>query len=335
MSVIVQVNELYDRYNDFKFGDVGRDIDTGEISYYCSMEQDGSFCMNNYLRKFDPGDPNEQCLARYMRHSRYNRDTYSKELPSELMPLVSDLIDKHIGYNKKMGYPVDMALHNKKTLSINYDSGISLFSNVALGGEYIPVENKLYMSVTDSEWKYATADEKEAFADTLLHELGHMKVSSVIFDAEESILRLQTGFLRPVAEVKPVTTREGDIFLKFESTNGKNKGEEILEEVFNDLECGEIKPDYKPKYPQFGALLDKISDGRLRRARYTKGINEYYRSMSDVINSREKADELLKAMFDSVFSYNREEAEERAFEILEEYIQVKGKRSHIENVFTI
>ena len=262
----------------------------------------------------------------------------TKNLPHELVNLIPKLVKSHIDYNTRMGYPTDIALHNIKTLKIQYETGRNMYGEPDFIGQYTSVNNIMSLAISADEWKQMSPKKRNYAVSVLLHELGHMKISTAKFNEVDNELTIQIGFSKQVIKVQPISTQEEDTFLKWQSrrdTKVAFSGEYILEEIFNDLECGEIDPNFTPSlHPQFGLLLDKISDGKLRIARYTIGIEEYYRSLCAVIPSREKANELLSAMYNTVFGHDCKKAKKRALQLLSEYIQTKERSCLIDEPHT-
>lgn len=318
MSIIIEQEILRDYYSDVEFGYVGKNIETGETIYYIHMTPEGLKRGYEYLRRFNPFVRNIPPIEYYTMHCKYNTRYVPKDFTIETK-LARKFIQEHIVYNKKMGYPTQMAEQNMQTLSLGQDPNVTLFGFVGYSGRYNPILNQLLITKMNKDISDLSSDEREKLEDTILHETGHLKAANIKIDFENNEIEIQQGFIRRKIKIQQVVTQEGDIFIKIGRIKENDKREQTLEEIFNELDCIEINPKYRCSYPQYGRMLDKITSGKLRKARYTIGLEEYYRIMYS-IGSISKAKELLECMTESIFGCSgKDNSKIRAFELLEEY----------------
>lgn len=331
----MQINNLYDNYHEFDFGYIGKDLETGEIKYFTIYGKDGKYYGRNYIREFDPNNVDSDFLSMNLYHCcNYRRVDFSEDLPIELKSISDKLAYEHFKYNVKNNLPTDILLKNKKNLSIDYENDMTLFGGNNFSGEYIPVENKINMTVTKDDWKNITQEEKRFFISVLQHEFGHMKASTYKFDENKNLVNVQTGFYRQNIDVIPIKTCEGNIFLKFGNNHREKRYDmaleklKILEETFNDLDCIKMNPEYIGVYPKFALKLYLLSDGKLAMARYTNGVDEYYSSMMGIIDDYYKADKLLCAMASTVYGYyNKKESQKEVDSLFSEYVRAKKNKT--------
>lgn len=299
MKYIIQIGALYDKHYKMVFGYVGKDLETGEIHYYAKYDNLGHYssdCLSEFnINQMDYSEP----LLRHLSYCDYIKDKEMvRELPKEILTLTFEMINKHLVYNKENGYPIEFLTNNSSNLSVEYTSALSLFSDAEFSGRYVPVQNTIDIPITASEWENYGDQEKKTAKDTLLHETGHLKVSTHRLDIPNKLLNIRTGFYNSTVNLEPVVLANGDIFLKPNRNNilDDDYGR-ILEEIMNDFDCIQINPNFNPVYPNVGHMLNELCDGRLQMARYyDDGIEELYDSLFKLIESRDMVDELLESI---------------------------------------
>lgn len=131
---------------------------------------------------------------------------------------------------------------------------------------------------------------------SLLFGLGEIKVSSITIDEQMKKVKVKVGFYEESFNIEDTKlTEDGDNFIFISPTYIKqtNQGE-ILELIFNDLECREIDKEYNSVIKQtYGPLLDFITDGKLREARYNGGISDFHKVLFEIIPDVNVSEELL------------------------------------------
>ena len=299
MKYIIQIGVLYDKHYKMVFGYVGKDLETGEIHYYAKYDNLGHYSPN-CLSEFNINrmDYSEQ-LSRNLRYCDYIKaNEMISELPKEILPLTSKMINKHLIYNKENGYPIEFLTNNSSNLSVEYTSDLSLFGGAEFSGRYVPVQNTIDIPITANEWNNYSDQQKKAVGDMLLHETGHLKVSTHRLDMSNKQLNIRTGFYSSTINVVPIVLANEDIFLKPNENNIlDNAYGRILEEIMNDFDCIQINPNFNPIYPNVGHVLNELCDGRLQVARYyDDGIEELYERLFKLIESRDMVDELLESI---------------------------------------
>lgn len=294
MKHIIEIGLLYDKHIRMNFGSVGKDLETGEIHFYTKYDKSGHYIPNG-LFEFNINQKGYcEDLSRNLSCCHYIKDKDNAGLlPKEILPLTYEMINKHLTYNKENGYPIEYLTKNSSDLSVEYTSSLALFDDSEFSGIYSSLLNTILIPITASEWNHYTDQEKKNAKDTLLHETGHLKVSTHKLDMENKQLIAKTGFLTSFTYVEPIVLPNGDIYLTSVDSLD-NDYERILEEVMNDYDCKKINPDFYPVYPNVGHILNELCDGRLQMARYyDDGIEELYESLFKLDNSRDMADELL------------------------------------------
>ncbi len=330
MKYIIQIGTLYDNYNDMDFGYIGKDLKTGEIHYYAMYDNQGNYS-SHCVTEFDINQENNwENLDWHLYHCNYKKDkkTTSNELPGEILSLIPEMINIHLIYNKENGYPIEFLTNNSTSLSIEYVNNFSLFGDLGFSGRYIPVQNVIEIPITNNEWDNYSDYEKKDAKDVLLHETGHLKVSSHKLDMINKQLNVRTGFFSQVIKVEPIVLDNGDIFFRSNKINALNDdNSRILEEVMNDFECMQINPDFNPVYPNVGYMLNELCDGRLQMARYyDDGIEELYESLSKIIKSRDMVDKLLESIecTSKSYDFNYEENNSHMMKLLKQYQIIKS-----------
>lgn len=330
MNYIIQIDNLYDYYNNMNFGYIGKDLNTGKIHYYSKYDRNGNYSFKNII-EFDIKNTKKSnsYLARHLQNCHYikNKESTNK-IPLDINNLSNKVIQKHLMYNKKEKYPLDTLIKNSKNLTYKYVPGFYLLSPEEYLGSYIPIENIIEIPLNKEKYEKFKIEEKNQLEDVLLHEIGHLKVSTHLLDLKNKLLKVRTGFYTSHVIIEPILLNNQDIFLKFvESKDLYSSGiDRILEEVMNDYECKKIKNNFNITYPNVGNELNNLCDGRLQKARYYEdGIEELYDSLTRIINSRELVTELLNIINEvsNSSSFQFEKNNNQMIKILTKYKEKK------------
>lgn len=321
MSKIIQIEKLHDNYHYMDFGYVGVDLETKEIKYYSFYNSNQEYNSNS-LYEFDPNNiENGSSIAWHMYHCSYNRPSLSDQLPDELVQLAQLFITRHREYNINNHYPVQNIDQNSINLSIQYRSNFSLFGNSGFSALYIPINNIIGLTTDKTKWNRLSSEQKEDAKNSLIHEIGHMKASNYKLDEDNNILHVKTGFYWSAIQLEPITLENGDIFYKIVKVPDKwqNCNEKALEEMINDLDCSFAFDIFKGSYPKLGAKLNDLCDKKLTFARYDKGIEQFYTSLKEIIDSQDLASELLEHIGNSIYGYDPEDSKNKALQLIKKY----------------
>ena len=327
MANIVQIDKLYDRYHEMTFGYVGVNLETSEIKYY-SFYNHRDHYNPGMLYEFDINNFNSQQLVRHMRYCSYDRPSFSSALPQELKSVVYKVMDIHKNFNIKNGYPTTDLDFNMNNLSIKCINIFNLFGgNNSFSGRYSPVANVIELINNNHDYECMTAEERLKQNNVLAHEIGHMKVTRCKLDEKNKKLLVRIGFYNAEIKLQPLMLENGDIFYKTDNISEKNVNQEgrTLEELINDVDCSNAFSAYIGNYPKLGKPLNDLCNGRLLMARYTNGIDKYYSSLKNIINSDDLATELLENLSESIYGSEPERAEEKAIQLIKIYQNKKVK----------
>lgn len=325
MSKIIQINELYDKYHRINFSYVGIDLETKEIKYYAHYNSKREY-YGNLLFEFDPSNlDNESPISWHMHHCTFKRTSLSDKLPDELVELSICFINKHKEYNINNNYPIQNIDENLINLSLQYRSNFSLFGGTGFSAIYIPVDNIIGLTIDKTNWDSLSYDIRDSYINSLIHEIGHMKVSNWKLDETTNILSVKTGFYWNEVELNPIMLENGDIFYKIAKTpkERKNYNQEALEEIMNDFDCSLAFSSFNGKYPKLGKRLNDLCDEKLTYARYGIGIEELYTGLQKIIDSRDLVDELLEYISDSIYGYDTEMSGKKALQLIKKYEESK------------
>lgn len=325
MSKIIQIDNLYDKYHKIDFGYVGIDLETKEIKYYSPYNSKQEYCVNS-LYEFDPSNlDGKSSVSWHMYHCTYKRPSLSDELPEELVRLTKNFINHHKEYNLNNNYPIQNIDENVINLSLQHRSNFSLFGGAEFSAIYIPVENIIGLATDKTKWDSLSDDKRDGFKNSLIHEIGHMKVSNCKLDETTNILSVRTGFYWSEIELKPIMLENGDIFYRIIKVpeEWKNCNQKALEEIINDFDCSLAFSSFNGKYPKLGKRLNDLCNQKLTYARYGAGIEELYAGLQKIIDSRDLVDELLEYIGDSIYGYDTEISENKALQLIKRYEENK------------
>lgn len=325
MSQIIQINNLYDKYHEINFGYVGIDLETKEIRYYSHYNSKQEY-YGDSLYEFDPSNlDTESYISWHMYHCTYKRPLLSDKLPNELVELTKYFINHHKEYNINNNYPIQNIDENMINLSLQYRSNFSLFDSTEFSAIYIPVENIIELAVNKTKWEKQSDDNHDSFKNSLIHEIGHMKVSNYKLDETTNILSVKTGFYWREIELEPIRLENGDIFYKITKVleKSKNCNQKALEEIINDFDCSLAFSSFNGKYPKLGKRLNDLCNQKLTYARYGIGIEELYIGLQKIIDSRDLVDELLEYIGGSIYGYDTEISEKKALKLIKKYEENK------------
>ncbi|MDE6284372.1 MAG: hypothetical protein K2M17_01325 [Bacilli bacterium] len=318
MSKIIQIDTLYDIYHCIYFGYVGIDLETGKVRYFKNFSNDGKY-FSDKLWEFDMSKASaDPLLFTHLQYCNYYRLNYVNVLPLELKQQANILINRHASFNIENGLPTTYLDFNSQNLSIRYRK--------SRAPSYDYLENTIFLNTCKDRWKKMPDNLKKQAISSLIHELGHMKVRRYKLDEINNKLYLGTGFRNIEIDLSPTYLENGDIFYKStikEAELEKDLSERTLEEITNDLECSLAFPEFVGRYPKFGERLNKLCDNRILVARYYNGLEEYYNSLYEIINSKDLATELLESMRDSIYGDDTYHSEKRAYQLIKKYEEKK------------
>ncbi len=315
MSKIIQIKKLYDYYHDMCFGYIGMDLDTRKIRYYSHYNNKQKWCCN-ILYEFDPKKLQDDNIISWHMHYCKQKLTLIKSIPEELDLLIKSFLKQHRNYNITNNYSIENIDKNSVDLYLKCQSDFSLFSSLEYRAIYIPVLNVVELNCNKSTLDSLSQDDK----CSLIHELGHMKVSSYRLDEANNLLIVKTGFYLRKVVLEPTILENNDIFYKTLNTVPKeNNIEEALEEIINDLDCSLAFKSFKGNYPRLGNLLNGLCNGSLTYARYNGGLDKVYMELQKIIDSRDLAHELLVHIGDSIYGCNPEISENKALQLIKKY----------------
>lgn len=325
MSKVIQIDNLYDKYHSITFGYVGIDLETKEIKYYSHYNSKQEY-YGDSLYEFDPSNlDTESSISWHMHHCTYKRPPISNELPDELVAFTKYFINQHKEYNIKNNYSIKNIEENVINLSLQYRSNFSLFGGARFSAIYIPVENIIGLAINKTEWGMLSNDKCDNFKNSLIHEIGHMKVSNYKLDETSNILFVKTGFYWSEIELKSIILENGDIFYKIAKVpkEWENRNQKALEEIMNDFDCSLAFSSFNGNYPKLGKRLNDLCNQKLTYARYGIGIEELYTGLQKIIDSRDLVDELLEYIGDSIYGYDKEISENKALQLIKKYEENK------------
>lgn len=319
MANILHIKNL--NYNNSLFGIAGIDVDTGIIKYYFFLDND--CCYEGDNLHFVDIDSLPNCMLKFWIEGReLKRYDEVEKLPDELKPFVSKYVTLHRNYNIQNGFSNKELNANIKNLEICFseepdDKVFEVSGRYNSPANFISIViNRLQDSLTEHQ--------KKLEQDVLLHELGHLKVTKYSLDLVNMKLNGSIGFYNFEYKLQFICQIDDDYIYVGKKQN--EIGHTIaLEEIFNELECHFIKPNYGFCYPEYGIILKELSRGSLVNARHYHDTLEYFRVMKNIIDDENLAQELLDSMF---FSLNRSdiEARNKAFTLLKKYERAKLKK---------
>lgn len=255
----------------------------------------------------------------------YKRPSISDKLPDELVELTEYFINQHKTYNINNNYSIQNIDENVINLSLQYKSNFSLFGGTRFSAIYIPVENIIGLATNKTEWHRLSDNERDSFKNSLIHEIGHMKVSNCELNETTNILSVKTGFYWSDIELNPIMLENGDIFYKLTKVPNelKNCNQKALEEIINDFDCSLAFSSFNGNYPKLGKRLNDLCDQKLTYARYGIGIEALYTGLKKIIDSRDLVDELLEYISDSIYGYDTEISEFKSLQLIKKYEENK------------
>lgn len=329
MSKIIQINKLYDYNHAIPFGVVGIDLETKRIKYYSYYNEKEEYRPNG-LYEFYPDQLKENSIIKeHMRDKNYKKYNLFDQAPTSMAYLTIDLLNKHQEYNLEHHYPVNYLSQNRKNLSLKYITSWSTFERVQPSALYIPVENEIQVitprMMPDHE---ATEEEKIRIKNSLLHEIGHLKVTNYTINEEKNILHVKTGFYENNVKTRPIMLENNDIFYKIEQVPNAMDcyQERALEEIINDYDCSLVDPFYSGNYPKLGERLDRLCGNILLLSRYTKGADILYDHLYQIIPSNYLASELLEHIGNSIYGGDPKASENKAIQLIKKYENTLQKK---------
>ncbi|MDE6141835.1 MAG: hypothetical protein K2G03_04450 [Bacilli bacterium] len=323
MKKYIQVHTLTNDSCDLDFGYVAIDIETGEICYFTNFDQYGIYDPNE-LYLFDPYNISGD-LAWHMSCSYYPIAQISNDIHPEIIDFIKWSVNAHRTHNEENGYRTDLLDFNEKHLKVIYVPSYDLFDRED-AAFYVPVENRMTFHCDRLEYEDASKRKKNTEKSNVIHEVGHMKVSTFKIDGNK--LFIKTGFFPSEATLELITLRNGDIFYKImeEPKIGINLEKKALEEIINDTDCANIFPTYNRTYPHIGDVLNKLCDGKLPRFREEDdAFLAYFDYLKRVVGSKDLADEINGLIKDALFGRNRRKHEAKALKLIKQCEERKSK----------
>lgn len=322
MNKVIQIAKLYDSHHKINFGYVGIDIDTKKIKYYSFYDDRGHY-QPNKLYEFDARKLRCEALRIHMGYCHYQRPKYSEILPKILLPTTKEIIEEVISYNKRKNYPTSYINNNKKDLSIQYKNNIDFFDQEVFGAIYMPVLNILGLPITKGEWENFSEIEKQRIKNHIIHEIGHMKVTRYHLEEKTKTLYIAMGFLEQEIPLELRRIQNGDLLYITKKEKEEDKKQRALEEIINDAECRDIFKDFQGNYPNFGKRLNYLCNNQLYKARYDRGLEEYYQELEEIIKGESQATALLEELTESIYGEQKEEAKKRVDQLIKKYESAK------------
>lgn len=322
MANILAIKNL--TYNGRVIGVIGQDLKTGEFKQYSFLDFN---CVSDDSEHFQLVDlktmPN--CLLKtWLSKDDMRRFDSTELLPEEIKIFLKGFSDEHKKFNSFMGFSNDDLINNERSLETVYREEPSTNHLTAVKGNYLCPINTIDIQVDRIEnGSSLRPAEMELIKNVLLHELGHCKVSNFTVDFKNLVLKSRVGFHVSNFKLNPICIVGKDLI--FAPKLLPQKSHFIaLEEAFNEYECTFIKSDYSYSYPEYGQILNRLSDGTLLEARHFHDSDEYFRVLTRIIPDKNLARILLSYMYKSL-----NETEEinagKAFTILKKYERAKSK----------
>lgn len=321
MSKIIQINKLYDYNLDMCFGVIGMDLETREIKYYSYYNENGEYDPNG-LYEFHLDQLKENSIIKkHLQDSNYKKQDLFDRVPTSIANLTIDLLDQHQKYNLKYHYPMDYLNQNSKNLSLRYITSWSAIERVQPHAFYLPVENEIVLITTRMIFDQEEIENTTIkIKNSLLHEIGHLKVADCTLNEEKNIFHVKTGFDEHDVKVQPVVLDNHDLFYITTCVcDAKNNYGKALEEIINDYDCSLVDPLYFGTYPKLGERLDRLCGNTLLLSRYTKGVDFLYDHLQQIIPSNYLASELLEHIGNSVCGDDPKASENKAMQLIKKY----------------
>ena len=325
MKKYIHIHNLTDKGCDLEFGRVAIDADTGEVCYFSHFDEKGIFDSEN-IYPFNPKNIDGD-LAWHMERSGYPTEKISDELHPELIDFIKKSIVMHREYNEKNGYRTDLLDFYEKNLRVWYVPSFSLCGREE-AAFFFPFENRINLYCDRWEYKEASKKRKNIEKSNVVHEIGHMKVSS--YKLEDNILTIKTGFAPSTAILEPVILENGDIFYKVKKAPDENANLEMkaLEELINDTDCSKIYKTFIRTYPNIGDSLNILCDEKLPKLREEDdAFWAYCDYLKGIVKSSDLVDEINGLIMDAMFGRNRQEDERKALKLIRQCEENKRNNS--------
>lgn len=326
MKRFIHVQTLINESCDLEFGYVAVDADTGEICYFSNFDKYDVYDPER-IYPFDLQNMSED-LSWHMACSGYQTIQISEYIHPEIVDFIKTSINEHRVYNIKNGYRTDLLDFNEKYLKVMYTPSYSLFGREE-ASIYIPVENR--MNLYCDKWQYEDASKREKLEEksNVVHEIGHMKVSSYKIIGNKLFIR--TGFFPSEALLETISLENGDIFyrIKEEPKIDINLEKKALEEIINDTDCANIYSPFLRSYPNIGDSLNALCDGVLPKLRESDDAFLAYKDyLKDVIGSKDEVDEINGLIKDALFGHNCKKHEMKVLKLIKQCEDRKQKKSY-------
>ena len=328
MRKFIEIGNIFDFYENTIFGYIVYDMETKEIKYYSYFNKEDIYTPDT-LHEFDPFNKDPKYYVNdHDFFGRYKREDVSSSLPNEVIEYVNSAIKLHRAFNNENNFSTEHLDANAKYLSIDYKMNFENFFHrnlsVLTSTNYSSLENSINFSVSKFDWDSLPETVRKAIWHIAKHEVGHMKVTSHKLDADNNVLRINTGFSHNIMAVRPIKTDDGCIvYAHGETYFNKNFDiEYALEEIMCDYDSLlASNGDFVGNYPTIGKELNNLFNGKLLSMRYTASINDIVAYLKEIISSEDMAYELLGVLAESLVHEGRETNVEKAKALINRYEQ--------------
>lgn len=325
MRKYIHIHNLTDKGCDLEFGRVAIDVDTGEACYFSHFDDKGIFDPEN-IYPFNPENIDGD-LAWHMERSGYPTEKISDELHPELIDFIEKAIVMHREYNEKNGYRTDLLDFNQKNLRVWHVPSYTIFGKEE-SAFFFPFENRINLYCDRYEYEVASKREKNEEKSNVIHEIGHMKVST--FKLDGNTFTIRTGFAPSIAILDPVTLKNGDIFYEVKESPDQNANLEMkaLEEIINDTDCSKVDKTFMRTYPNIGDSLNNLCDKMLPKLREEDdAFLAYCDYLKGIAKSADLVDEINGLIMDALYGTNRRKHEMKALKLIKQCEENKRNNS--------
>lgn len=326
MRKIIQVEKLYDNYQNLVIGYIGLDLETKNFKYYSHYNQNQVWDPYK-LYEFNPQDLNAfPLLAQALDNCQQYKDfIFALPIPKKITQLIQKYIKAHLKYNEQNHYPTDFIQYNKNFLTIRRHTNFSMFRDDCHLASYEAIKNRINLPVDISLYSDLNKKDQQIINSCLIHELGHMKATQFKIDETSNTLYVQMGFYHYEDELTSINTFNGDTFylVKEKNLSQNNLIQIALEELINEYDCANVLAKYHYVYPNLGQDLQNLCNKKLTYIRYNSCIEEVYDILFSIIKSADLVIELMEHIKDIFYGKEKEKSLSLAKNILKKYEQKK------------
>lgn len=192
------------------------------------------------------------------------------------MRFIERAIKRHMKYDRRNGFLTDILQENMETVMCRGFTDEEDRDTTCEGAGYYSFDN----SIDFYDMKSLSRGKR---AKLTLHEIGHMKLTTITWEDNQLIERYGLGEDRYIG--CPVyVTETGDeviaLYYRAQSITGLGSG---VEEWFNNIETNRVQG----KDDDDG--LDRLINGAGIRIRHSRDINEFVQALQEIIPSEEQA----------------------------------------------